>query len=415
MLSISAFNALLKTLEEPRASVVFILATTELGKIPRTVRSRCQVFNLTRLAVASIRDYLKLLLNKENITYNDGAIELLASWSEGSMRDALTMLDQAILFGDGEVRYQSIQNSTNLDPLQVIELLKALVSKDGQRLIKTLVTIDSSGVEFKKVCEQLASYARHAFIIKDLGDQSLKHQVSEEIINALRVVAVDSSPFDLNRIFRSLVKCSKELDGSLLDRYVFENYCLEWCFDPGSPSQSQLITRTTASSPHSMTSDKVTAKAQETAGQAPSPKKPSLQIAVDERFPDSWRGLVDRWKKVQPFHARQLEEAKLVTYQPDLIELAVSSSNIASNNLLKEGESEKLRQMFIKLFGFHGRLIVVEEGRQHSSKRSLLEIKQSTDLSKNKELIDDATRHPLTKEIVKKFDTEITDANLEDN
>lgn len=419
MLSISAFNALLKTLEEPRASVVFVLATTELGKIPRTVRSRCQVFNLTRLAVASIRDHLKLLLNKEKITYDDEAVELLASWSEGSMRDALTMLDKAILFGGGTVRFDSIQNSTNLDPLQLLGLLKALVNKDGQYLIETLMTIDSSGVEFKKVCEQLAGYARHAFIIRDLGDRSLKDQVSDKTIEVLRAIAASSAPFDLNRIFRFLVKCSKELDGSLLDRYVFENYCLEWCFDPGFPSQGQLVTETKAPppAPHKVAKlgDKATVKAQGTAGHGPSTQTSSLRVAADERFPDSWHGLIDKLKKDKPFQARQLEEAKLIAYRPDFIELAISSSSFVANKLLKEDQAEELRQEFVKRFGFNGRLVIVEESQRHSSKLSLFEIKQSANLSKKEKLVDDAKRHPLTKEIVKKFDAEITDANLEDS
>ena len=419
MLSISAFNALLKTLEEPRTSVVFVFATTELGKIPRTVRSRCQVFNLTRLSITSIRDHLKLLLANEKVVYDDEAIELLASWSEGSMRDALTMLDQAILLGDGAVKYQSIQNSTNLDPSQVMGLLKSLVNKNGQQLIETLAAINDSGVEFKKVCEQLAGYARHAFIIKDLGKQSLGQQASEEIVDVLWAIANDSAPFDLNRIFRFLVRCSKELDGSLLDRYVFENYCLEWCFDPGFPSYDQPISETKTSPPvpknTAQLGNQSTIKAQTTIERQPPSASSSLRIAADERFPKTWRELVDEWKKDNPFNGRKLEEAKLITYQPDFIELAIANDSLLSRDLLKKEEIEKLQKGFRDIFGFHGRISVVTEEKHHSSKLSLLEIKKSKDLNQRERLVDDAKQHPLTKEIVKKFDAEITDANLEDS
>ena len=419
MLSISAFNALLKTLEEPRSNVVFIFATTELGKIPRTVRSRCQVFNLTRLSITSIRDHLKLLLANENVVYEDGAIELLASWSEGSMRDALTMLDQAILLGGGAVKYQNIQNSTNLDPLQVMGLLKSLVNKNGQQLIKTLAVIDDSGVEFKKVCERLAGYARHVFIIKDLGKQSLEQQIPEEVVDILRTIANDSAPFDLNRIFRFLVKCSKELDGSLLDRYVLENYCLEWCFDPGFPSYDQLISENKTSPPIPQNTTKLgnqsAIKTQATADHQQTSSSSSLRVAVDERFPETWGELVNRWKKENPFQARKLEGVKLVTYQPDFIELAVDNGCSISRSLLKKDEIEQLRKGFIDMFGFHGRISVVVEQEQHSSKLSLLEVKESKDLDQRERLVDDAKKHPLTKEIIKKFDAEITDANLEDS
>lgn len=420
MLSISAFNALLKTLEEPRANVVFIFATTELGKIPRTVRSRCQVFKLTRIAVASIRDHLKTLLTNEKISHEDGAIELLASWSEGSMRDALTMLDQAILLGDGTVKYQSIQDSANLVPTEVIELLKALVGKDGQRLLDGLAIIDNSGIEFRKVCEQLAGYTRHAFIIKDLGDGSLKQQVSEELIDALRTVANDSAPFDLNRIFRTLVRCSKELDGSLLDKYVFENYCLEWCFDPGLPSPGQPLSSNAPPLPERKNVIKpntspVTVKPQATVSSESPPAAHSLQVAVDERFPNSWHDLVEKWKKLYPFHGRQLEEVKVVSYRPDLIELAVADSSFAARVLLKDGEAEKLQNKFVKMFGFSGRVRVVEEGEHHSSKSSLLEIRQSNALSQQERVVDDVKKHPLTEEIAKKFDAEVTDVDFEDS
>ncbi|MFM7854772.1 MAG: DNA polymerase III, subunit gamma and tau, partial [Flammeovirgaceae bacterium] len=100
MLSKSAFNAMLKTLEEPPANVVFILATTELRKIPVTILSRCQRFDLRRLTMQEMSEHLEQIAAKENVAAENDALELIAIASEGSVRDALSLLDQAISHSD---------------------------------------------------------------------------------------------------------------------------------------------------------------------------------------------------------------------------------------------------------------------------------------------------------------------------
>src|SRR5210317_1296847 len=109
MLSTSSFNALLKTLEEPPPHVKFLLATTDPQKLPVTILSRCLQFNLKRLPAQMIADYLEQLLGRESVEYDQDAVALVARAADGSMRDALSLLDQAIGYGGGEVRAEEVR------------------------------------------------------------------------------------------------------------------------------------------------------------------------------------------------------------------------------------------------------------------------------------------------------------------
>lgn len=378
MLSASAFNSLLKTLEEPRPGVVFVFATTEITKIPKTIRSRCQTFHLQKLPVTVIKERIEYLLNQEKISWEEEAVKTLASWAEGSMRDALTMLDQVILLGGGKVDRESLQHITShLPPRHILDLLEALVDKDAEKVMATLTTIDHSGIEFKKISEELASYARHAFIIKDVGRLDT---LADEIVIRLQQIAARSGAFDLNRIFRSLVRCRKELDGSILDRYVFENYCFEWCFDPGLPL-------------------------------APAPSETKTESTA---FPSTWEEMIEKWKKIKPFLARELEEAKIIVYGPDLIELAVSPTCFA-RTLLNEEKRTLVADQLREQFKFSGQFKVGEQRTEHAEKKSLLDARNRLDKIRREELASVAQSDPMTIGVVEKFKAEITDVSFNDD
>src|SRR5450830_1976791 len=128
MLSKSAFNAMLKTLEEPPAHVKFILATTDPQKVPVTVLSRCLQFNLRQMAGSSIIDHLKTVLTQENIPFDNVALQLIARGANGSMRDALSLLDQAIAYGGNKVDQQEVRAMLGaIDQSYLFELLHALI------------------------------------------------------------------------------------------------------------------------------------------------------------------------------------------------------------------------------------------------------------------------------------------------
>ena len=148
MLTREAFNALLKTLEEPPPNNVFILATTELHKIPDTIRSRCQTFIFKPPSKAQIKEYLKRILEKEGIQYDEEALDLISSASEGGVRDAASILDQAVIYGSGEVKKDTTQELLGVIPEEILkEFLKNLKEKNLKELVKTIERLDKEGYD----------------------------------------------------------------------------------------------------------------------------------------------------------------------------------------------------------------------------------------------------------------------------
>ncbi|HET9049222.1 MAG TPA: DNA polymerase III subunit gamma/tau [Chiayiivirga sp.] len=157
MLSKNAFNALLKTLEEPPEHVKFLLATTDPQKLPVTVLSRCLQFNLQRLSQAQIEQQMQHILSAEGICFEAAAIALLAHGADGSLRDGLSLLDQALAFGDGQLREADVRSMLGtVDRSRVAALLEALAKGDGASLMQVASDIAAFSPDFAAVLETVA-------------------------------------------------------------------------------------------------------------------------------------------------------------------------------------------------------------------------------------------------------------------
>jgi DNA polymerase-3 subunit gamma/tau len=158
MLSKSAFNAMLKTLEEPPAHVKFILATTDPQKIPVTVLSRCLQFNLKQLPPALILAHLQYVLGQENLPFEQGALTLLARAAQGSMRDALSLLDQAIAYSDSKVDEATVRNMLGaIDQSYLFDLLQSLQARDGAGLLRIADSMAMRSLAFDAALQELAT------------------------------------------------------------------------------------------------------------------------------------------------------------------------------------------------------------------------------------------------------------------
>ena len=157
MLSKSAFNAMLKTLEEPPAHVIFVLATTDPQKVPVTVLSRCLQFNLKQMPPGHVASHLRKVLDSEGIPFEPGALALLARAAAGSMRDALSLTDQAIAYGSGEVHEQPTRDMLGtVDQAYLYPLLEALAETDGARLMREAEAIAERSLSFDAALQDLA-------------------------------------------------------------------------------------------------------------------------------------------------------------------------------------------------------------------------------------------------------------------
>ncbi len=170
MLSNSSFNALLKTLEEPPEHVIFLLATTDPQKLPVTVLSRCLQFHLKHMDEATIANHLAFILQQEQLEFEQTALSLIAQSAEGSMRDALSLLDQAIAFGQGQVNEADIRSMLGTIDHQFMErLLQALADKDAKQAIESIAQMSNFPVDFADALKELLSRLHQVAIFQATG------------------------------------------------------------------------------------------------------------------------------------------------------------------------------------------------------------------------------------------------------
>ena len=167
MLSKSAFNALLKTLEEPPPKVVFLFATTELSKIPETILSRCQCFEFKPLSHRQIIEQLEIICGQEGIQANGLSLEKIAKTGAGSMRDAQSLLDQVIAYCGNKIENDSVEEILGVVGRTTLEkLVESLIKKDPIKLIEIVQEIITDGKDLNFLCRDLAEYLRNLMMVK---------------------------------------------------------------------------------------------------------------------------------------------------------------------------------------------------------------------------------------------------------
>jgi len=173
MLTTEAFNALLKTLEEPPESVIFILATTELHKIPSTILSRCQKYNFRRLTLPQINARLQDVARSDGIEFEEEALALISRRANGGMRDALGMLDQLYAYQEGRISRADVLEVLGLvDDLFVAQLLEAVIADDAAAIVTMLTTALNQGKEAGQLARETALYLRDLLLFKTVGEQA---------------------------------------------------------------------------------------------------------------------------------------------------------------------------------------------------------------------------------------------------
>lgn len=171
MLSTAAFNALLKTLEEPPAYVMFILATTEPHKIPMTILSRCQRFDFKQFTISELTQELNYICEKENIIVSDEALNGIAEAAEGGMRDALSILDQASVFADGEITVEDVNSVTgNISNQKIIQLLHSLNTNDATAAISNINELINMGKEVSRLITNVIQFCRDVLLYKSVNE-----------------------------------------------------------------------------------------------------------------------------------------------------------------------------------------------------------------------------------------------------
>ncbi|EBY3116228.1 DNA polymerase III subunit gamma/tau [Salmonella enterica] len=210
MLSRHSFNALLKTLEEPPAHVKFLLATTDPQKLPVTILSRCLQFHLKALDVEQIRHQLEHILNEEHIAHEPRALQLLSRAADGSLRDALSLTDQAIASGDGQVSTQAVSTMLGtLDDDQALSLVEAVVDANGERVMSLINEAAARGIEWEALLVEMLSLL-HRIAMVQLSPAALGSDMAA-IEQRMRELARTVPPGDLQLYYQTLLIGRKEL------------------------------------------------------------------------------------------------------------------------------------------------------------------------------------------------------------
>lgn len=206
MLSTGAFNALLKTLEEPPANVVFILATTEPHKIPATIISRTQRFDFKRITAESILQRMIYILDQKNVDYDDKALKVIAKAAEGGMRDALSLLDQVISFGDNNVTLDNALLVTgSVTQESLFNYLKFVLSKDTTNALKEIKQIVEQGKDANRLIEDLINYCRDLLLYQQApemvsdGELGLLDNKFKELSQQINVTQIYQIIDELNK------------------------------------------------------------------------------------------------------------------------------------------------------------------------------------------------------------------------
>ncbi len=223
MLSKGAFNALLKTLEEPPPHVKFIFATTEVNKIPETILSRVQRFDFKRIAATVVVGRLRHICEAEGIAISDAALRMVARAGEGSMRDAQSLLDQVVSFGGANPTDQQVTDILGLVDRGVLyEMLTGLIRSEPDRCLDAIAHVHDSGYEIAQFTGELLELVRNAALV-GLSPGARKHlDVPEEEKERLAALVGDMSPELLSRTFQTLLEVHDQVARSSRPRLVLE-------------------------------------------------------------------------------------------------------------------------------------------------------------------------------------------------
>jgi DNA polymerase-3 subunit gamma/tau len=372
MLSTSSFNALLKTLEEPPPHVKFLFATTDPQKLPVTILSRCLQFNLRRLDIEQIAGHLSTILQAEHVEYEATALEEIAKAADGSMRDALSLLDQAISHGSGTVSSSQIHDMLGtISQQQLYQIIQALIDQDGQALITQSSELSVQGRDFTQVMNDLLGlFQRIATLqmVPDL-DSSDSHDV-----DTLRAFGQQLSPEMVQLFYQIALHGKRDMPYAADPKSGFEMMLLRMLsFQPASlsavtPQQTPKLAIKKTSIPEPVTEQKVSSVAPKAA------EKPATQ-AVGKSAPqatggdietkanatilngDNWLTIINGLKLTAL--ARQLaDNSAFISFKQDKITLSIAAELA---HLTGKKPQERLEAVLGKHLG-HTINLVFQEG-----------------------------------------------------
>ncbi len=309
MLSIGAFNALLKTLEEPPAYVIFILATTEVHKIPITILSRCQRYDFRRISIDTIADRLKELTQKEQVQIEEKAVRYIAKVADGSMRDALSLLDQCIAFYfDQELTYDKVLDVLGAVDTEVFSrMLREILKGDAAAALGVLQDIVLQGRELSQFVTDFAWYLRNLLLIKSADGVEDIIDVSSDNLVRLKEEAHLAENDTIMRYIRILSELSGQIRYATQKRILIEMAIIKLC-RPAMETDTTSLTDRIRQVEEKLEKGIPMMAVNPGAGSGSVPEngaaplqaaeKPSGKAELPKAIPEDIQNIVNRWSRI---------------------------------------------------------------------------------------------------------------------
>lgn len=301
MLSTGAFNALLKTIEEPPSYVIFILATTEVHKIPVTILSRCQRYDFKRIGIDIIVDRLSELMAEEKIEVEDKALQYIARAADGSLRDALSLLDQCISFYLGEtITYENVLNVLGAVDIKVFSsLLQAIEHQDVSECIKILDDVESNGRELSQFTIDFIWYLRNLLLVKITKDVTeIIIDISNENLALLKQEAQTIDEDTLMRYIRVFSELSNQIRYASRKRVLLEIALIKLCKPQMEQNYEALLNRIRILEEKIEKGITVIPTSKKIVDSRPAPEPVKKQDILPEALPDDLKQVAGNWRSL---------------------------------------------------------------------------------------------------------------------
>lgn len=418
MLSINAFNALLKTLEEPPEHAKFIFATTEPHKIPVTILSRCQRFDFRKINTGLVAERLKYIIGQENVAISDSGLAMIARAGGGSMRDAQSTLDQVIAFCGEQVSDEDLQGLLGLvDRRLLLEAIEAVLERDGRRVLSLIKRVDEHGHSFRQFCRQVVELVRSLVVFKVAEQPGELLDAGETELQELRPLAERCSLEGLQRILALLIKTEAELAQSNYPRLTMEMALVRLSQLPPGQDVATLIRKlealeqrlaggalptAPAATPPPVPAEPVRSEPPPPPNEFP-PKKVEAPPSV-ESADKGWAGLVEFVKSRRVRIGSFLEHGRLLVDQLPNLKIALPASFYG---LADKEMKEEIQQLATEYYAQPVKLEMTRLNGDEKAPPSLLEERKQRESDREKRLKSDALEHPMVKAAIDIFEGEV--------
>ena len=400
MLSNSAFNALLKTLEEPPEHVLFVFATTEPHKIPDTIISRCLRFDFKRISAKEIAEHLEIIASNEKVDISQRGLFLIARESEGSMRDAQTIFERAISYCGGKVSDSDMEELLgHIDRKHIYRILGAVLSGDTVECIVGLNEIYDLGIDMKQFYYSFLGYLRDLMVAKSIGDCSKLVELTDEDLTKLIEMSKDVTADEVHRCFRLWFSSEGEIVRCAFPKTALEVCLVEMIHLKQSIHVDEIITKidtlkqmfshssgTKLSPPYSVSQESGNRK------QVVAEKKETWEPVSTMVTNEGTAGFLEYVCTKHPPIASKLKLGNIKMAKNDILQIEFPAGHIFIDQLKDTGNEKKLQEFCSDFFKRPVKLSIVSSSEKNYNVRD-------DEILKRKEIME----NPVIDKLLKTF------------